>query len=251
MSVLRSHVINMQRSDHIRQLKVAQDGAGDGGGDRNEDDDEDDDEDNEDHYQELVSKEGSNSDIPFETKKLKLKTNTVSSKKGRWKKLRTCTVCLKELDGTMNSFEYHIAKHYPPSFSCHLCKKLFYTNFLLKAHISKSCRMNGDCKNFRCDQCTQAFSTKAELENHMTKHLDENNLFKCEKCSKLFLTDLKLKAHEARPNCGKWQCGQCGVVVRNAKYLRLHMKRAHQIYPHKCPDCDQVHYTFSPFSYDK
>ncbi len=55
-----------------------------------------------------------------------------------------------------------------------------------------------------CEQCTQKFSSKADLKKHMAaKHEEERQSFVCEACGKAYASASKLKNHIAYEHLNK------------------------------------------------
>ena len=55
-------------------------------------------------------------------------------------------------------------------------------------------KLHGE-KVFKCDQCSQVFSTKNNLTTHKTRDLHAETMFSCEKCKECFTIKKNLERH--------------------------------------------------------
>ena len=107
-----------------------------------------------------------------------------------------CEVCGKRWLTTKYSFEYHVARHSPPSVKCLECDKMFYLPLIMKTHM-KNMHVEDSKKPFPCTICPKAFNFKAKLEQHMNIHLGRKP-YECDICGKGFAHSGNCQAHRRK-----------------------------------------------------
>ena len=85
-------------------------------------------------------------------------------------------------------------------------------------------------KNYKCEECKEAFVTQAELNDHMErKHSDERN-YACnvKGCGKAFKTKGDLNAHKKSHSDKKpHQCPYCKKSYKQLGWLQHHVLKKH------------------------
>jgi hypothetical protein len=92
----------------------------------------------------------------------------------------------------------------------------------------------------RCEKCNQAFGTKTDLELHGQKKPGQANLecaFNCWICDMEFDSFDGLKYRESIEYPRSW-CNICRQLC-DKKALKVHIRRDHMRYIHKCTKCDR------------
>ena len=81
---------------------------------------------------------------------------------------------------------------------CMSCGKMFKYESELKVHAN---RMHLKIKDFFCDNCDKSFSSKSDLNDHISTHFGKK--FTCHICGKLFNSNKNLKRHVRKNHVGK------------------------------------------------
>ena len=112
-------------------------------------------------------------------------------------------------------------------FICQYCAKGFLSLAALNIHLPK----HTDERNYKCDQCPEAFKTRSGLLYHTRSAHTGERPFRCDRCGKGFFSSVKLTNHikcvhnrEERP-CICHICGK-GFPIRNYLYMHLRSHRA-------------------------
>ena len=190
----------------------------------------------------------------------------------------TCNLCA-EVFNTQNAFEDHEKVHKPEmiKFTCEQCDEGFIVESVYKNHIkshsvlytslrSGPIRCNGCSQHFQrvmevkkhmsthhmnllenchfCEQCTDWFTFKHSLRNHMFTHADK--VFRCPVCpQKQFLTQEEADEHIARKRCRAKEnnhiCTDCGRRFGSPKLLDIHINKVHHsVLQYQCNVCHQL-----------
>jgi len=117
---------------------------------------------------------------------------------------------------------------------CSYCNRTLSDTFTLKCHIRHKHFASLQQKNFVCDVCQNAFSTRQILRRHRAVHSSERP-FVCKYCNKSFKLDYRMKEHEKRheKTCTggtaseqkAFSCDECGKCFSNHKALAVHNRR--------------------------
>ncbi|XP_055370924.1 zinc finger protein ZFP2-like [Condylostylus longicornis] len=156
-------------------------------------------------------------------------------------KLKKCSYCPKVFQKLIN-LEKHEERHKKIQI-CEYCGKLFENQ---KAKYQQHLRSHTGEKPFACPICSNAFTTRGNLNHHKsTCHSDERP-FICTwpNCEKGFKKDRQRVWHE-RIHTGEkpYQCEQCGEHFAFQHKLSLHKKQKHmdkKDRPHKCDQCEKA-----------
>ena len=173
-----------------------------------------------------------------------------------------CVIC-KEPFNTREAFEDHSKVHQPDliKFRCDQCEDGFVVESVFENHIRSHSvlydtldqgfyRCNGCSLRFDnireakkhlsakhinllqnvdfCEYCSDFFTSKALLKQHMFRHVD---CFKCPNCPKRrFLTNEELEEHISTSKCSVKEqivCPHCGKVCSHMVNLKKHIRDSH------------------------
>lgn len=126
---------------------------------------------------------------------------------------------------------------------CHICFKTFTSNYNLQYHLSHHYNL----KNFQCDQCNNAYNTKADLAQHKRTHDKARGTgsYGCYECGEFFATQHKLDVHLKKIHMkinNVFECTICNRSFTTKWSLKEHNKSFHstdrQLF--KCEECDKA-----------
>lgn len=87
-------------------------------------------------------------------------------------------------------------------------------------------------KPFKCNECTNSFSSLIGLKHHKRNHNITPNEYSCETCRKIFSAESTLKRHIKSVHCNeskeKFQCDVCDKLFTRADNLTGHTHEAHK-----------------------
>jgi len=174
-----------------------------------------------------------------------------------------CSLC-QEAFNTQEAFEDHSKVHQPDliKFRCEQCQEGFAIQSVFENHVRSHSvlfdtldqgfyRCNGCSLRFDnvkvvkkhlsachisllencdfCEHCSDFFTSKALLKQHMFKHAEQ--VFKCPNCpKKRFFTNEELEEHLSSTRCSVKEnvvCPQCGKVCKHMVNLKKHIRDAH------------------------
>ena len=174
-----------------------------------------------------------------------------------------CSLC-NEAFNTLEAFEDHRKVHQPDliKFKCEQCGEGFVIKTVFENHVRSHSvlfdtldqgfyRCNGCSLRFDnvkvvkkhlsarhgnllencdfCEHCSDFFTSKALLKQHMFKHAA--HVFKCPNCpKKRFLTNEELEEHMSSTKCSSKEyavCPQCGKVCSHMVNLKKHIRDSH------------------------
>ncbi|XP_069702801.1 uncharacterized protein [Periplaneta americana] len=117
---------------------------------------------------------------------------------------------------------------------CRSCARVFFCTNALRAHI-RDC--TGRRKQYRCNSCPLAFSSRKVLLNHRLIHSAKNSRrgHTCETCRRHFILKSSLRKHRQSQVCKGTRmrcyrklpqhfCVECGEGFLNSSNLALHQK---------------------------
>ncbi|XP_032524300.2 zinc finger protein ZFP2-like [Danaus plexippus] len=133
----------------------------------------------------------------------------------------TCDYCNKKYTQKV-SLRVHIQYEHGnyKSHECKWCKKKFWAQSRLKAHIVKHTQE----KKFQCNMCGGKFVTKESLLYHTRTHTGEKP-YKCEFCDSRFLSTSRRVDHMKRHHADLiFQCQMCNMKYTTQVCLEKHMK---------------------------
>ena len=191
-----------------------------------------------------------------------------------------CKFCSESFN-TQNSLEDHDKIHRPhlisPDLICPQCQEGFAVESVFANHVRGHTvpyehftggviRCNGCSKHFKkvkdvkahlsihhmsllenfdfCEHCSDFFTNKKSLNEHMFEHAEE--IYCCPLCPrKKFLSKEEADAHIAENRCNQdLVCTQCGKVCSNEANMRQHL-RSHKekIWQYQCTVCQSLYLT--------
>lgn len=123
-------------------------------------------------------------------------------------------------------------------FECYVCR-LSCLHWRWNRLIDHFRQHTGD-KPFKCNCCSQAFSSKRKLGHHMKYHPNEI-LLKCSFCERGFSTSDEAKHHESK--CAlkrQMECYLCKSVFTHKSSLLRHMPQHTGLNKFKCMYCEKA-----------
>ncbi|XP_065202962.1 zinc finger protein 595-like [Planococcus citri] len=134
-----------------------------------------------------------------------------------------CEVCGKEL-ATSITLHYHMKNiHFPEPKVCQTCGKVCPSNSKYSQHILKCGKKK---EEYECEKCGQTYSIKANLLEHMNKHLNRKP-YKCKVCGMAFYQRIRLHTHKFVHRGANFQCEICDRPFKRKDNMKSHMKRQH------------------------
>ncbi|XP_052746006.1 zinc finger protein 62 homolog [Bicyclus anynana] len=129
-------------------------------------------------------------------------------------------------------------------YSCNYCGKVYRTKQGLNAHV-RITHENAANATAYCVACDLNFRTEAGLRHHLKhteRHLTEDaKRFPCNECSDKFRTKRQLQEHVdwVHRNCTTHTCGKCSKSFKNDRNLKRHMLFVHdKVRPPRNKICD-------------
>ncbi|GJQ87332.1 hypothetical protein Trydic_g17379 [Trypoxylus dichotomus] len=118
--------------------------------------------------------------------------------------------------------------------SCDICKRLFKTKHLLKAH-----KLTHGEKSYLCSECGKVFTTKGSLQSHLKVHTGEKP-HTCTVCKKSFGHVGSFEAHMLI-HTGKrpYSCPVCAKSFTQLAHLKYHSRIHSGEKPFSCNYCDK------------
>ncbi|XP_061712318.1 RE1-silencing transcription factor-like isoform X6 [Cydia pomonella] len=117
------------------------------------------------------------------------------------------------------------------AYPCKYCNKSFvkshhYTRHLRLKHEEQVRQARGGDAEFRCEQCTESFSTQDELYYHSAIHATQN--LTCPLCQEKFENVDAVTTHiRTHVNGIEFMCDFCELVFTSKEKLDAHMSAAH------------------------
>lgn len=123
---------------------------------------------------------------------------------------------------------------------CHVCNKLFRTNYKLRIHMETHAENNA---KFICnaENCSKAFKSRIGLQEHEAKHTGQFN-FTCEVCNKQFLLRSYFVAHQrihSKTNQKIFPCTLCTKTFKSKQNLIDHENCHLGLKYFKCEICEK------------
>lgn len=155
--------------------------------------------------------------------------------------------CLENNNSNSSLFQHTSKLHnYSQNYECSSCSKIFHkrseiVNHIFKYHQEHYSKYSCDtCSNFyksseefvfhlektlfKCDVCSQSFTTAYRLHQHYRWHLGIDS-FKCQYCSKIFSKYSVYLFHEKNHTGEKpFRCNFCGKWFPVLSNLNIHLK---------------------------
>jgi len=146
-------------------------------------------------------------------------TNVAPHRCSEKKKLATneiCDICGEE---TPNIRKHNHNVHKISQFKCDICQKQFSSKRNLEKHVSNHAKLK---RKFVCDICTQSFNKSSHLKCHKLMHKEdvEENMKSCNLCSYKTFIDSNLTRHIKSHATKTVKCILCGNCFKNEVSLR-------------------------------
>ena len=134
-----------------------------------------------------------------------------------------CDICCKDvINISMHMKALHECS---TNAKCGVCGKEFPTSKAVEGH---KLRVHvGQC--FKCDKCSESFTTKDTLNKHVRKIHNKENIFYCEPCKKSFMQSQNLKKHVKIVHEGlkEFKCDYCNKRFGYKSHMKDHIVRLH------------------------
>uniref|UniRef100_A0A182QAG4 Transcription factor grauzone n=1 Tax=Anopheles farauti TaxID=69004 RepID=A0A182QAG4_9DIPT len=157
-----------------------------------------------------------------------------------------CPIC-KKMMTTPRILRFHVQNHLPEEkrpLRCELCPRRFSYVSALLVHASTHRKENETKRVYHlCQVCGRAFRSAENLAGHMASSHESDggsNCVECDVCHKKFSSrsnlNYHLTTHEPKV-LHQVQCENCGKWLKNKICLRKHMLQ-HSLVRHGCDQCD-------------
>ncbi|XP_070569826.1 uncharacterized protein [Ptychodera flava] len=146
-----------------------------------------------------------------------------------------CKYCDKTF-ATSSHRNVHMTHHKEvKSFECSICRRRYLTRETLESHMQR----HGE-RRYPCETCGMSFKAMAELTEHRTVHSLPKQL-QCEVCSQEFTRRNLLLQHmtTVHPNAKPFECENCDKTFATLDSLRVHQRCHTGELPHKCRFCSR------------
>nr|XP_054762573.1 zinc finger protein 665-like [Lytechinus pictus] len=101
---------------------------------------------------------------------------------------------------------------------CPICNKSFHSNEGWRKHMIIHLGQG----SFKCSVCSEQFTGKRELQNHMMRRHTTDRPFKCSLCDKTFISKSNLGSHEKVHSEVYYKCCVCGEEFKNISLMKGH-----------------------------
>ena len=145
---------------------------------------------------------------------------------------KSCPVCHKKFLLRKNLMthmkRFHEAEG-SKSYNCKFCGKSFLYKYEQEAHENT----HTGTKNFKCETCDKAYSSKKALYDHKKiVHAENKVTHACDICGKVLRDKYKLKYHMmVHSEKRNFKCGHCGTEFKGGENLRAHVLKFHKDLP--------------------
>ncbi|CAG9855484.1 unnamed protein product [Phyllotreta striolata] len=120
-------------------------------------------------------------------------------------------------------------------YPCGICNNTYKSTVLLKKHVRRA-HMNQSQKSHTCGICGTVCRTRSSLLTHKLKHFEKQ--FKCDQCDKAYSTKAHLKVHKStHTNERPFLCNICGKDFNYANALMYHMRLHTNEKNYQCEYC--------------
>ncbi|XP_076828380.1 uncharacterized protein LOC143474714 isoform X3 [Brachyhypopomus gauderio] len=150
---------------------------------------------------------------------------------------RVCEDCNKTFRvETDPNKKRHVCEYKIKPFSCHLCRKRFFTEIGQKVHYR---RLHGDYTH-TCKYCMMAFNTKPSKLQHEQTHYEDELPYTCPDCPEKFKDFIgrnqHLKSHRGQK---KYFCHTCDRKFVSLQGFERHMRIHSGEKPYTCQLCER------------
>ncbi|XP_026887793.2 zinc finger protein 572-like [Electrophorus electricus] len=151
--------------------------------------------------------------------------------------IRVCEDCNKTIRvETDPKKKGHVCEYKIKPFSCHLCRKRFFTEIGQKVHYR---RLHGDYTH-TCKYCMMAFNTKPSKLQHEQTHNEDGLPYLCPDCPEKFKDFIgrnqHLKSHRGQK---KYICHMCDRKFLSLQRYERHMRIHSGEKPYTCQVCER------------
>ena len=123
--------------------------------------------------------------------------------------------------------------------SCPVCHKKFLLRKNLLTHMKRVHETEGKLAKYKCQYCGKSFYYKSDQEAHENTHTGNKN-FPCESCEKAYSSKKALYDHKKIVHSETkvtHACDICGKVLRDKYKLKYHMMVHSEKRNFKCSHC--------------
>lgn len=121
---------------------------------------------------------------------------------------------------------------------CPTCGLVLSSKGNLKSHIAS---VHEQKESFKCSVCDKGFKYNSSLKRHINRFHNNNNTEECKHCHKLFKnmnSHVAICSNPFRLNIHK--CAICSKTFKEKRYLKEHVRYAHEDARYKCSSCDAM-----------
>lgn len=151
-----------------------------------------------------------------------------------------CKLCDSNLRSMRNLIRHQNTVHPndgEKTYDCELCTEKFSARYLLNDHITI---IHSSDKKFECPHCLKRFINSKQVTYHIRyKHTNGEQL-KCEVCSKVCTGKSNLERHRSLHSSTRVNCPICERSLKNEWTLQKHLKSHREATMNiKCSFCDK------------
>ena len=161
-----------------------------------------------------------NDEVEYEIEPMKETRNDISIDMSN---AHICDVC-KKVFSSLSVLKAHKKLHIGEGFSCDLCDKQFARRYDMNRHR----KIHSKDKRLSCGKCRKTFTTQLEMSEHLSTHLNDEKKFSCQFCGVAYAEQNNLMRHKKLHSEDKpFVCVNCGIDFLNYENLTSHMRFQH------------------------
>ena len=174
---------------------------------------------------------------PFCSYMSKFPSNVARHKRAQHSNKAVCSFCQMLFNTREDLVKHRQERHSSRDFLCDICLKAFTSRKRLRSHHQNKHETN---KKFKCGMCDKSFTVKAHFLGHLNSHSDTKP-HECEHCQKSFSYISSYQRHvkvckgaEGDREVPVYKCPECSRVLKNAQNLKEHLSCRHGDMVHRC-----------------